>query len=697
MFCVRIEAVRLRASRSAVQSLKFSVVSAMLSSVPAQAQDASTTSPPTTLPPIVVTTPAVKNAKKPKKATPASQNNTRAAATNLDGNGQTPVISPTTVSTPVNEVPNSITVITSADLQQDQRRTVPDALQAVPGLNIVQSGGPGGQTSVFMRGANSNHVKVLIDGIDVSDPSNPNNSFDFGQLLTGDIERIEVLRGPQSGLYGSDAIGGVISIITKKGDGPPKAYASAEAGSFGTFNQATGVSGSTPGFNYAFNISHFSATNVPVTPLDLLPPGRGRIDDSYDNITYSTKLGADLSKSVSINFVARYTDATLHFTGDDFSVFPSVPAASQSTQHTEQFYTRGEAVWSLFDGRFKNYFGLGYANDWTLNLTPGSNPSVNQGERFKYDWRGVTQLADGQTLLVGVERQNEQLNADATFARTGDTAGFVELQSNFEKRFFLVSNIRYDDNDSFGGHETWRIAPAYIVPDTGTKLKASYGTGFKAPTLSQLYVNFPAFGFFGNPNLKPEESSGYDVGFEQPIANDRFRFGATYFHNDITNLINSNATFTSYTNVGLAETYGVESFASFAVTPQFKIRADYTYTIARDEITGDELLRRPKNKVTITSAWNATDELTLSSTIIYVGSWADISRDGSSNLTAPSYTTVNLAANYVVDKNLTVFGRIDNLFNVQYQDPTGFLRPGFGVFAGLRVNADLANLTGELK
>jgi vitamin B12 transporter len=109
------------------------------------------------------------------------------------------------------------------------------------------------------------------------------------------------------------------------------------------------------------------------------------------------------------------------------------------------------------------------------------------------------------------------------------------------------------------------------------------------------------------------------------------------------------------------------------------------------------LLRRPKNKVTITSAWNATDELTLSSTIIYVGSWADISRDGSSNLTAPSYTTVNLAANSVVDKNLTVFGRIDNLFNVQYQDPTGFLRPGFGVFAGLRVNADLANLTGELK
>ncbi len=151
------------------------------------------------------------------------------------------VVSPTTIPTPVDQVASSVTVITAGDIQRQQIRTVPDALNTVPGLNVVQSGGPGGQTSVFMRGTNSNHVKVLIDGIDASDPSIANGTFDFAHLLTGDIEQIEVLRGPQSGLYGSDAIGGVISITTKKGEGPPKVKASVEGGSFQTFNQTAGL------------------------------------------------------------------------------------------------------------------------------------------------------------------------------------------------------------------------------------------------------------------------------------------------------------------------------------------------------------------------------------------------------------------------------------------------------------------------
>src|SRR5262245_19074973 len=155
------------------------------------------------------------------------------------------VVSPTGIPTPAGQVGSSVSVVTAADIERDQRRTVPDVLQTIPGLNVVQVGGPGGQTSVFMRGTNSNHVKVLIDGIDVSDPSNPQRTFDFGHLQTWDIERIEVLRGPQSGLYGADAIGGVIYITTKKGEGPPKARAMVEGGSFETFNQAAGVSGST--------------------------------------------------------------------------------------------------------------------------------------------------------------------------------------------------------------------------------------------------------------------------------------------------------------------------------------------------------------------------------------------------------------------------------------------------------------------
>jgi vitamin B12 transporter len=170
------------------------------------------------------------------------------------------------------------------------------------------------------------------------------------------------------------------------------------------------------------------------------------------------------------------------------------------------------------------------------------------------------------------------------------------------------------------------------------------------------------------------------------LFNDRVRFGATYFHNDIRNLITTNDTFTSFTNVGRAETQGAEVFASAAVTERLKLRSDYTYTEARDAVTGLELLRRPRHKASVTTVWTPTDPLVLSATILHVGSWVDISRDASiRRLLAPGYTVVNVAANYAVDENVKLFARIDNLFDVRYQNPTGFLRPGFGVFAGMRV------------
>jgi vitamin B12 transporter len=628
-------------------------------------------------------------------------------------------VSATTIPTPTDQVASSVTVITAADLQRDQRKTVPDALNAVPGVNVVQTGGAGGQTSIFMRGTNPNHVKVFIDGIDASDPSSPAGNFDFGHLLTGDIERIEVLRGPQSGLYGSDAIGGVISITTKKGEGPPKVNASLEGGSFGTFNQTAGVSGSQGSFNYSVNVQHLRSTSMPVTPLNLLPPGQPRNNDSYDNLTYSTKLGADLSDNVTVNLVGRYTDAKLGFTGDNFSLFPiDLPEPLQSTQVNHNLFTRGEVVWSPFDGKFKNFFGVNYSNQWNYNVNPNTDfaansfgtfvtplvgpPTTNLGVRTKYDWRGEVRVLPGQTVVLGLERQNDSLRTDTTgttdfvsftqtttTANTGNKAGYIELQSEFSKRLFLVSNIRYDDDDSFGPHTTWRLAPVFIVPGTETKLKATYGTGFKAPTLNQLYVNNPALFFTANPNLEPELSKGYDFGFEQSLLQDRLNFGVTYFHNSITNLIAFSPVFTgpSIVNIGLATTYGIEAFAAVAVTEQLKVRGDYTQTVTRDENTGFGLLRRPGNKESLTAIWMPINPLSLSATVLNVGSWVDIDRIGAVlRLDAPAYTTVNIAANYEVDKHLTLFARADNLFNYQYQNPAGFMRPGLGVFGGIRVS-----------
>ena len=544
-----------------------------------------------------------------------------------------------------------------------------------------------------MRGTNSNHTKIPIDGIDVSDPSNPGRLFDLGQLLTSDVQQIEVLRGPQSGLYGADALGGVISIITKKGEGPPRVTATIEGGSFGTFNQTAGVSGGQDRINYSFNVAHFHATDVPVTPAELLPPGQKAIGNNYDNMTYSTKLGVDVTENLTLNAVARYTDATLRFTGDSFDpvTFASFPAAAQSTQTIHQIFTRSEVVWSLFDGGIKNYFGVNYTNQSNYNISPGdAAPRITTGDRVKYDWRAVAQIAQYHTLIVGAEQETETLQTSTLSAQNVNKAGYVELQSKFYDRLFLVENFRQDDNERFGGHSTYRIAPALILPVTETKLKGSYGTGFKAPTLNQIFVSFPDFFFFANPNLKPEESVGYDAGFEQPLFNDRVRFGSTYFHNDITNLIQSvfdPVTFSSTnTNIGKSITEGTESFVAATLTDRLRIRADYTFTRSVDTMTGLELLRRPKEKWSANVIWNPIDALTLSATVLHTGSFIDANRDFSiPRLLAPGYTVVNTAASYAVTDQLKVFARVDNLFNVRYQNPTGFLQPGLGIYGGIKL------------
>ena len=681
MYSIAVAAHRAARLRPFLLTSTILVSLGPLCSSPALSQQSA--SPDLSLPEVVVARPVVR----PRAPAPAPRSSSAPPRTQLppaeaapEANAQV-VYSPTAVATPARDIASSVTVITAADIEREQRRTVPDALANVPGLNIVQTGGPGGQTSVFMRGTNANQVKVLIDGIDVSDPSNPNRSFDFGQLLTADIARIEVLRGPQSGLYGADAIGGVISIITKKGDGPPKATAVVEGGSFGTFNQIASLSGGDQRGNYAFTAAHFRTASTPVTPLELLPPGRPRINDSYDNWTYSTKLGYNVSDNLALNWVGRFTDATLHFTGDDFSVFPSVPNAVQSIQAAHQFYQRGEAVLTSLDGRLVNYFGVNYTNTFNWNKAPDpAAPGINKGDRTRYDWHSVFEFLPGQIMITGLQQETERLDTGTLMASNGTTSAFAELQTQLAQRLFLVSNVRYDENDAFGNRTTYRLAPAFIVPVTETKLKASLGTGFKTPTLSQLYVDLrPAFNFFGNPNLLPEQSVGYDFGFEQPIANDRFRFGVTRYHNNITNLINTNATGTSYINVGEAITSGYEAFASAAVTDRLRLRTDYTYTKAIDAITELELLRRPRHKYTLAAEWNPTDQLLLSATWLRVSTWIDGNRDFSiQRLTAPGYAVLNLAANYTVNQYTTVFGRIDNLLNERYQNPTGFDRPGLG-------------------
>jgi vitamin B12 transporter len=607
------------------------------------------------------------------------------------------VVSATLVPTPENEIGSSVTVITSQDIAEKQERTLPEVLNDVPGLVVVQTGSPGGLTSVFIRGANSNHTKVLIDGIDVSDPSSPNGAFDFSQLLASDIERVEVLRGPASGLYGSDAIGGVIDIITKTGSGPPHLYGMLEGGSFDTFNQSAGASGSQGRFTYNFDVAHYHSGDTLVTPFDLVPPGRPINPDYYDNKTFTTKLGAQVTDTLDVGAVVRYVDTELNSTFDDFLG----PEAAKSYSDNRELFARVFAHLVSFDGRFEETLGYSITGYWRRFFDPnpatlalGDDPADYHGLREKVDWRGDLTLVPGEVLVLGAEHEIDRLsNTNPAGAHVTNDAGYLELQSSITDRIFNAASFRYDDNGAFGGHPTFREAPAWLIPETGTKLKGSVGTGFKAPTLDELYDNYPQFDFFANPNLKPETSLGYDLGFEQSLWQKQLEFGSTWFHNDIRNLIESNLAGTTYINVGRATTYGAENFIAYKPLPVLTLRADYTYTIANDDITHTELLERPKHKVSLDARWQANPALSFTATAVYTGKWADINRDGTeSGLFAAPFTVINLTANYDLGHGVMLFARIDNLLDRHYQDPIGFLHQGLGVFGGVKVAFDAPRL-----
>ncbi len=598
------------------------------------------------------------------------------------------VVTPTLFPTPSAQVGSDVTVITADDIARKQERDLPSVLRDVPGLFVEQSS-PGNVATVFMRGTNSNHTKVLVDGIDVGDPSTPAGAFDFSQILASDIDRVEILRGPQSGLYGSDAIGGVINIVTKQGEGPAKIAATTEGGSFGTFNEVAGVSGSEGRAHYAFHFDHIHYNGLTTTPSDLLAPGEAAIPDALGMRNYSTKLGADLTDDLSVGAVAHYSESLLHNTSDDNFIFP-FPDPTQSLQDERAGFARGTATLKSFGDRLENEWGIAYTRYHRINITPSFTPTINDGDRSKFDWHGTLKLGDERTAVLGVEDEEDRLLGEPINANMNNAGGFVEYHTPVVERLYGNVAVRVDDNNRFGHAITWRLAPAYSVAATNTRLKASYGTGFKAPTLEQLFENFPTFGFFANPRLRPEKSAGYDAGFEQPLFSGRLRFGTTYFHNHVHDLIQ--ATATTYVNVSSATMYGAESFVAVRPLDPLELRADYTFTEAASDMpvsasTGDVLLRRPKHKVSLDANWRPMERLSLTATWLYVGARFDNNRAFTNiqPLHVNSYSTANLRASYRATDYATIFGRIDNLFDRHYQDPTGFLGPSLSVFAGIRL------------
>lgn len=601
------------------------------------------------------------------------------------------IVSATRIPTPASEVASSVTLVTSEEIEAKQERTLHDVLQDIPGLVNPSYGGPGTQVYLFTRGTNVNHTKILVDGINIGDPSQSDGSANLAAILASDIERVEMLRGPQSGLYGSDAIGGVLNIVTKKGSGPAKFTGSIEGGSFATFNQNAAVSGSADRVNYALNLAHFSTQEEVVQPVEAVKPGYQRQNYTNDNKVATGKFGVDVTDNLDLGLVLKAADAGTNTLSDNRSSTTGLGymGTAHNYQDDRQFMVRGTVHQTLFDGVFDHTLGLAdnyERRHYAYASNAGQTPSVYGGDRIKGDWQGNIRVTPDEVVTIGAEREQFSLSdlvPQKFTTNSANTAGFTQLQSKLDEHFVDTISLRHDANDQFGSANTYRVAPAILLPETGSKIKASAGTGFHAPSLDQLYHNYPSYNFYGNPNLKPEKSLGWDTGFEQELVSGKVQFGSTYFHNNIKNMIvsglNGQGVYT-YNNVSTATTKGFENFVSYLPTEGLTLRADYTKTLTENLQAHRELVERPKNKFGLSAIWQATNDLRLS-----------VTGTGVSNsysyyyLNTPGWWTANVAADYKLNENLSVFGRIDNMFDRKYAEMLGYQAPGIGVFAGIKV------------
>jgi vitamin B12 transporter len=607
------------------------------------------------------------------------------------------VVTATRVETPIEEIASSITVISSKEIERKQKTTVLEALRDIPGLDVVQTGGVGSYTSIFLRGANSEHTLVMIDGVEVNDPISPGRSYDFTHLTVDNIERIEIIRGPQSTLYGSDAIGGVVNIITKKGEGKPKFFLSAEGGSFTTFRETTGISGGNKWVNYSFALSRFDTEGISAASKK-----DGNYErDGYENTSLSARLGFTPMDNLDIDFILRYIDAKTeldNFAGGDDPNY---------VQKSNQFLFKTQVGLSLFEQVWaqKLGFAVNTHDRETKNKKDPQHPFDSErgqydGQLIKFDWQHNIQLHKTNGLTFGLEYEEEEGKSryywesqwgpgESLFPKkTANIKGYyIQDQIKLWDRFFATLGVRMDDHSRFGSETTYRIAPAYLIKETGTKIKGTFGTGFKAPSLYQLFAPATLWGPIGNKNLKPEKSKGWDFGIEQELLKKRVALGATYFRNDFEDLIQFDSA-QGYINIAKAKTEGVELFASAKPMDDLTLRINYTYTDTEDKTTGETLIRRPENKIGFDLNYRFLNDGNVNLGVVYVGKRDDLdfSTSPSRRVKLDPYTLVNLAVSYDINKNFKLFGRIENLFDKEYEEVKGFGTPGLSFFVGTKLS-----------
>lgn len=629
------------------------------------------------------------------------------------------IVTATRIPTPADRVPAAVTVITREEIEERGHQTLAEALRAIPGLRLVQEGGPGQRASAFLRGANSNHVLVLLDGVPVNDVSEPNGAFNFGNDLLGDIERIEVVRGPGSSLYGSGALGGVVNLITRRAPAGTRfqLFGEAAAGTERTARGTLGAAGTGERFDWMVAAQGFTTHGFNTVPPRIA--GNTGERDGLDAWAGTARLGFAPAPGTRIEGLLRWRENRAEF---DDAPFGRVDDPNV-TGRDQRVFGQLRAETTLLDGLWTTGLRAAVGNDRRryLNradpLNPNTQDDLYRGERQTLDWGNRVRLGDlggfsQAALTFGLTHEREEIDSrTAAGSPFGDSVGSAQatsrstaahagLQGRLFDRLELFLGLRHDAAEDFDDFTSWRAGAVLDLPEAASRVRISAGTAFRAPSLDQRF-GFSQFAFSayrGNPNLRPERSFAWEIGSETDIAlfgrQDFATFGVTWFENRFRDLIEFTfdpVTFDSTVeNVSRARTRGAELSLTLRPAPWLDATAAWTITEARDLERDRPLARRPRNVFSLLARIAPTDRVVIAPELLFTGPSPEYAAYSDANdfVGGRTYnkpgTVFNLTASYRVTEAITGFVEGRNLTNSRFEPANGYVIPGRWLIVGTR-------------
>ena len=579
------------------------------------------------------------------------------------------VVTATKIEEPVEETTSSVIVIPEKTIESKGIDFIVDALKDVSELNVVQNGGQGKLAQVFLRGGSPSQVLVMIDGVKVK--STTTGTFDFSGITSDDIERIEIVKGPQSTIYGSEAMTGVINIITKKGRDKIHSELVLEGGSFGTYRTSATVSGGSKALDYRFTTAYFNTDGISTAK-------NGVERDGYRNAMFSTKLNIKPSETFNLELTGKYYYDRSELDDYDYNLRQSMDALNY-IQHGHHFVVSGKGRLYLFD-IWEQILTVSNTKDSLKTRdtdTSWNNYDIITGMET-IDWQHNLYFSDNYTLTAGFENRLEKGENIGNFSKSIYNNAFYMNNkfSLFEDCLHLNAGIRYDDHKTFGNQYTYRLGAIYDIKPADLRVIANYGTGFRAPTFNELFWPAdPIWGGGGNPDLKPEETNSWEAGIEKSLFNKKIMLSATYFNQKYDDLISG----WPPENIDNAEVKGIETGISTKITESLMVRSTYI-NMDTEDTEGQRLTRRPKDKVNITAEYS-TGPVDMLIGYTFVGEVYD----STARRNLASYSLINLSGGYRLTKHFKLFGKIDNLLNEDYESAGGYNTPGFSVFAGVKL------------